>query len=48
MPSFLFVLEELCTSSDTEIVALFKRISDECMIARPDGAILQLLPRQEG
>ena len=24
---------------DTEIVALFKRISDECMIARPDPAI---------
>ena len=24
----------------TEIVALFKRISDECMIARPDRAIL--------
>jgi hypothetical protein len=33
---------------DTEIVTLFKRISDECMIARPDRAILQLLPRQEG
>jgi len=25
------------------IVTLFKRISDECMIARPDRAILQLL-----
>ena len=25
---------------DTEIIALFKRISDECMIARPDPAIL--------
>jgi hypothetical protein len=24
---------------DTEIVALFKRISDECMIARPGPAI---------
>jgi hypothetical protein len=33
---------------DAEIVALLKRISDECMIARPDAAILQLLPRQEG
>jgi hypothetical protein len=30
-----------------EIVALLKRISDECMIARPDAAILQLLPRQK-
>jgi len=26
-------------SRDTEIVALFKRISDECMIARPGPAI---------
>jgi hypothetical protein len=33
---------------DPEIVALLKRISDECMIARPDASILQLLPRQEG
>jgi len=27
---------------DTEIVALFKRISDECMIARPDAAIVPM------
>jgi hypothetical protein len=26
-------------SRDTEIVTLFKRISDECMIARPDATI---------
>jgi len=25
-------------SRDSEIVALFKRISDECMIARPDNS----------
>jgi hypothetical protein len=37
MPSFLFVFEELCASSP-KIVAVFKRISDECVIARPDAA----------
>ena len=31
---------------DSEIVALFKRISDECMIARPDLPLLWLLVSQ--
>jgi len=43
MPS-LFTRESYTWSKNFRaIVTLFKRISDECMIARPDRAILQLL-----
>ena len=44
MAGLLSCLKNCARHRDIEIVAFFKRISDECMIARPDRAILQLLP----
>jgi hypothetical protein len=42
MPSFLSVFEDVVRA--TEIFALFQRISDELMTAKPDGAIVAAGP----